>query len=119
MVIPKRILEKRRAVRVDENLHFQFGYGGYEIQAVTINISASGAMCLVDSDIPLLTRLKIKFPLSSEKRPRKKNIDMEGVVVRKQKDTLTGRFYLAIFFSRVNDEDRKALEGYLHERLVA
>ena len=93
MRTPKAILERRRSVRIQEALPFRIGSEGYDFQAVTINISRHGALCLVDKDIALMTKLAIALPIAN------KVIRLEGVVVRKEKDPKSGKYYTAIFFS--------------------
>ena len=119
MNIPKPILERRRSIRVDDNLHFQFGHAGYDIQAVTIDISTTGAMCLLDADVPLLTKLKIRLsiptPAKGTRRPRM--VGVEGVIVRKDKDPITARYYVGIFFSSISPKDQAFLESYIQSRI--
>ena len=104
-------MERRRSVRIEENLEFQFGIDGYDIHATTLNISSHGAMCLVDTNIPLMAKLKITLSLSSKK------LLLEGVIVRKEKDSLTNRFYIAIFFSGIKPSDQKTLDEFIRHRL--
>ena len=104
-------MERRRSVRVEENLEFQFGIDGYDIRATTLNISSHGAMCLVDTSLPLMAKLKISLSLSSKK------ILIDGVIVRKEKDPPTNRFYIAIFFSGLKPVDRKVLDEFICRRL--
>jgi len=118
---PKPILERRRSVRIQEALPFRIDSKGYDFQAVTINISCHGALCFVDKDIALMTQLDIALPIpgiqgSSRKQPI---IHLRGVVVRKEKDSVSGKYCIAVFFSRVKPRDEKLLKKFIDSRLKA
>lgn len=112
MRIPKPILERRRSVRIDDALPFRVGLEGFEQEASTINISSTGAMCLLDKEIPMMTKLRMAVSLES-----KKTLHLKGVVVRKEKDLATDKFQVAIFFSEISASDREALERYIAFKL--
>ena len=107
MKIPKPIAERRRAVRIQEELPFTIGHEGYELEAVSVNISSRGALCVLPRQIPLMTQLHVCFCLPG------REIRARGVVVRHEKDPAPGRFRTAIYFTRVNPQDEKALRAYL------
>lgn len=113
MRIPKPILERRRAVRIDDALPFKVGLEGFEQEASTLNISSTGAMCLLDKEVPMMTKLRVAINLES-----KKILHVKGVVVRKEKDLATEKFQVAIFFSEINASDREALERYIAFKLT-
>ena len=115
MEIPKPIRERRRSIRINEHLPFNIGGHGYEIQAVTQNISVNGAMCLVEKDIPMMTQLDVALSLSESSRVQK--IRMKGVVVRKEVDPETGHFSIAIYFSTLQPQDKIKLEKFIERRL--
>ncbi len=115
MKVPKSILERRRSIRVEESLQFTFGHKGFDIEAYTVNVSAHGAMCRVEHDIPLMTQLEITFALPGVSS--KKNIRVKGVVVRKEKDDLAGDYQIAIFFQNIKQEDQDALNRFIGRRL--
>ena len=120
MRTPKRILERRRSVRIDENLLFRIDHEDYEAEVRTLNISRSGALCLVDRNIPLMTRLKIGLtvPLAnSSARVKEHTIRLKGVVVRKEEDKVTGKFYMAVYFSDISPDDQRFLQDYIDRRL--
>lgn len=116
MKIPRRVLERRKSVRIAENLFFKIGHEGYDIQAITINISAHGALCVVDQEIALMTQLKMGFELPTPGKKRKA-IHLKGVVVRKDKDPRTGRFLIAIYFSAIKPQDQKNLTLFIDRYL--
>ena len=112
MRVPKPILERRRSVRIDDTLPFKVGLEGFEQEASTLNISSTGAMCLLDKVIPMMTKLRVAISLES-----KKTIHLKGVVVRTDKDLATNKFRAAIFFSEISASDREALERYIAFKL--
>lgn len=116
MDIPEPIRERRRAIRIEEALPFTIADDGYEIQAETVNISESGAMCVVDREIRMMTQLKIALRLPSLKKTSGRIIVVKGVLVRKEKIE-DGRFHIAVFFSDIKPDDRAALKEYIEQRL--
>jgi len=117
MDIPRRILERRQSVRITEPLIFKIGHRGYDVQAVTLNISTSGAMCVVDKDIPMMTQLNIGLELPTGVPGKTKTVHMKGVLVRKEKDIRTGRFLMAVYFSDMKPADQKRLEQFIARSL--
>ena len=115
MKTPKRILERRKSVRVNEALPFRIGHKGFELEAVTVNIGTSGAMCLVDRDIPMMTQLDIllSVPAAGAKGRGSSEMSIKGVVVRKEKDLAREKFYIAIFFSKIFPKDQKLLKKFI------
>jgi len=116
MRTPKPILERRRSVRLIQALPFKIGHKDYEIEAETVNISASGAMCRINRDIPLMTQLRIGLCLP-DGQGRKRRIEIKGVTVRKELDALSGKFMVAIFFSDMKSTDQQTLKEYIDRRL--
>ena len=115
MKTPKRILERRRSVRLVEALSFKIGHEGYEIEAMTANISGHGAMCLIDRDIPLMTQLKVVLMLPGSGTA--KSIHATGVVVRKDPNLEGDKFFIAVYFSSIKPMDQKTLNDYIERRL--
>lgn len=119
MKTPKPVLDRRRSIRIAEKLPFRIGHQDYEAEAVTVNVSVNGALCIVDRDIPLMTQLKIALTLPSKAAQKPKVLSMKGVVVRKEKDMEGGQFYIAIYFSDIKPSDRKTLDQFIESRLPA
>ncbi len=119
MSLKKRILEQRRSVRIFEELPFVIGHQGYEIQAKSVNISGNGVMCVVDRDIPLMTQLDIAFsvPVVVNFSSKEKIVKAKGVVVRKEEDAISDKFFIAIFFSDIKPKDQKVLNEFIAYRL--
>ena len=119
MKIPKRILERRRSVRIPENFVFHIGHEDYDVEAVMVNLSAHGTLCLVQHDIPMMTQLKmaLSLPWTNPNGSKEKSLSVRGVVVRKDIDASSGKFLIAIFFSDIKPADKKTLEQFIHSRL--
>lgn len=120
MRTPKKILERRTSVRIEEVLPFQIDHNGYEIEAKTVNISAHGAMCLVDKEIPTMTQLDIVLTLPPTQKPKQaaKKIRAKGIVVRKESDPDSDGFLIAIYFSDMKEPSRLILEKFIENRLA-
>jgi c-di-GMP-binding flagellar brake protein YcgR len=116
MKVPKRILERRRATRIVEVLPFTIGHQGYDLKATSCNLSSHGAMCVIEKDIPLMTQLKIGFSLPSA-GAKSHDVQVRGVIVRKEKDPSTGKYLIAIFFSDVKPRTQQALDAFIEHRL--
>jgi len=110
--------ERRGAARIVEFLSFRIGHQRYEIQSTTINLSSNGALCLVDRDIPVMTRLAVSLslPASGASQPAQ-DIAATGVVVRTEKRPDSGKFCVAIYFSKIGPKARKVLRGFIASRL--
>lgn len=109
MKIPKPIQERRRSVRVLHELPFLIGHGDFDFQTKTVNLSSHGAMCEIEGDIPLMTRVKIGLKLP------KKELHLKGVVVRSERNELTRKTSIAIFFSDIKPEDQERLNTYISQ----
>lgn len=119
MKIPKSIQDRRRSVRLAEQLPFTIGHEGYEIESVTVNISSHGVLCVVDRDIPMMTQLKVALALPDSPRARKP-LQLKGVVVRKEKHPVNnGQYLIAVFFSGIGEAEQKTLENFIQRRLQA
>lgn len=118
MRTPKRILERRRWVRIEEALPFRIGHAAYETETVTINISAHGALCLVEKDIPVMTKLDLvlSLPPLSGFYSKTRAIRLRGVVVRKEEDPAGAGFRLAVYFSGVRPDDQRLLQEFIRLR---
>ena len=119
MKTPKQILERRKSIRIHETLPIRIGHEGFELEAHSVNISAHGAMCAVERDIPLMTRLKVAFQLPpyGKGSSKKKQLKITGVVVRKEAMRQPGRFYIAVYFSDIKPADQALLNEFIGHRL--
>lgn len=121
MAIPKRIQERRRAVRIEESVPVKIGHENFELAVKSVNISTSGALCLVDQDIPLMTQLRVgvSIPAGYGGHSKPTLIHAKGVVVRKEKDPISDKYQLAIFFSDLKAADQALLKEFVERRLAA
>ncbi len=119
MKIPRPILERRRAVRIEHNLIFKIGHKNYDVKATTVNLSSHGVRCLVDKDIPLMSQLDITFflPFRTEPKANPRAIHARGVIVRKQKDSAKGHFTIAIFFTQISENSQRTLNKFIENHL--
>ena len=118
MKIPKPILERRRSVRLHEALPFKIGHAEFETTAQTINISLTGALCIVDKNIPVMTQLAVALTLTESGAKRGKTLHMKGVVVRREKDPAQERYFIAIYFSDIKSQDQDTLRRFIEGRLT-
>ncbi len=121
MRLPKRIEERRRAIRIEQSLAFKIGHEDFEVEATTINVSSHGVLCLVEKDIPLMTQLKValRVPGSLSSKTPEKIVKAVGVVVRKERDDLSGKFFIAIYFSKITPNQQKILDTFVRKHLHA
>ncbi len=94
---------------------FRLGHDGFEIEATSLNISYHGAMFLVDKDIKLMTQLSLGITVPDGSKSHR--VLAKGVVVRKESDTRTGKFLIAVFFSDIKPKDEKILKDFIDGRI--
>ena len=115
MRIPKSISERRQSIRIAQSLPFKIGGEGYEIAAMTVNVSAHGALCVVDRSIPVMTRLRVALTLPTS--AKEKVIHATGVVVRNEADPDSGKHFIALYFSQIKPADQKVLNQHIAQCL--
>ncbi len=108
--------ERRLHPRIDQQLAINVAANGYDFITNTQNISCLGAYCTIDKYIPPFTKLKIKLnlPLTQKGVKEKCDIDCSGVIVRTE-DNPDGKFNIAIFFNKINDQPRKKITQYIKQ----
>ncbi len=111
-------LERRENPRLQQNLPFKVAANGYDFSTTTQNISCLGAYCSINKYIPPFTRVAIKLtlPVKTKESAKRYTIDCQGTIVRtedKDKDS----FNIAIFFSRINNSQRKIITEYINQFL--
>ena len=109
--------EKRRHPRVSDQITIRAAHeGGLSLQ--TINLSAGGMFCTSPTFIAPMTRLSLMMEVPRQEAPAR--IEGEAVVVRTEPGapvpTHRGGYRIALFFSRLEDDDRAALQAYLASR---
>ncbi len=112
--------EKRKHDRVSRPLTLQTisaEYGTIEMEIS--NLSLGGAYCLSTREIPAMTQLRLNIFLPSSDGHEARlhfPIDVEAVVVRAEDVNGNGgdpAWRLALFFSRMAEQDREVLARYL------
>ena len=77
------------------------------------NISANGVLCHTIKPVPLMTKLSMALELPN---PIGKRIDCEGIVVRCEPDEKgDDHFKVAILYSRIDEDDRKAISEFVQD----
>lgn len=113
--------DRRRAPRVRARVVLSSEKDGEPFVMETVDISVSGAYCVVDRFVPLMSRVSIAMELPDEageasaSGPR--TVQAEGIVVRVEPeeealDNSPG-FRLALFFSHVEGDGRASLESFV------
>ncbi|MCU0652107.1 MAG: PilZ domain-containing protein [Candidatus Omnitrophica bacterium] len=109
--------ERRLHPRLDHTLPLKIAANGYDFVTNTQNVSCLGAYCHIDKYVPPFTKIGIKLNLPLASRSRKKSgIECNGVIVRTE-DATDGGFNIAIFFNRINDNQRKVISNYISQFL--
>lgn len=113
-------VERRAHPRFPKQLEIQgtSQEGGIEARMVTSDLSEGGLHCVSAHDFPEMTRLAVRLMLPGRSTNGGSNhsLDVEAVVVRRQEYRSTNgetRFELALFFTRVEDEDRQRIARFL------
>ncbi len=108
--------ERRLHPRIDQQLAINVAANGYDFVTNTHNISCLGAYCTIDKYIPPFTKLRIKLnlPLTRKNVKERYDIDCSGVIVRTE-DNPDGKFNIAIFFNKINDQPRKKIAQYIQQ----
>lgn len=112
-----RKIERRKDPRIGKSLPLKItSLDKYDVITETKNISASGAYCNVDFEIPELTKLDITILVPrSEKIPPKK-INCQGVVVRIEKAE-NKTYNIAIYFHNISKSDKKIIKQYIEHHI--
>ncbi len=113
--------ERRKFPRIkDKDISVQLSGGGFQTISQSLDVSASGIYCKVDRRVPLMTRVEIELSLPGKtKTAARKNLSVEGVVVREHPVKKEGRvqyYDVAIFFSALTPKERKLLVDYIEKR---
>ena len=79
------------------------------------NISGSGVSCHTVKPVPLMTKLSVVIELP---KPHERRVEAEGIVVRCDPHEMgDDHFRMAILFTKVSDEDHKAIVDYVEHDL--
>jgi PilZ domain len=107
--------EKRLHPRINEQLTI-LQQDGAALE--TINLSAGGMFCTSSTFIAPMTRMALQMRLPGHDAGRP--IEGEAVVVRTDPSSASpappGGYRIALYFSRLGDDDRRALQTFLQSR---
>ncbi len=113
--------ERRRYTRASKNIAIKLKDKDVDFVTETKNISCIGAYCLIDSYLPILTKLKITLLLPRPKGLKiGKHITCEGTVVRIERsgDPIeTNKYNIAIYFNDISKSDMKFIDTYVKSNL--
>lgn len=111
--------ERRVAPRVDERIPVSLTDAGTELSTTTLNLSASGAYCVLDHFIAPMSKLEVRFELPQG--TRRIRIQCTGVVVRVDPMVAEGQrasYRTAIFFTELAERDRGRIGRFVTQRLA-
>ncbi len=108
--------ERRKYARIDKRLKLEVkNHEDSVVIAETINLSASGAYCMVNKTISLMTSLRIVLPLIyGNKKHQVEYAECEGVVVRVEEVSHeAGLYNIAIFFNEIHESERQKIVNFI------
>lgn len=110
--------DRRRAPRVRARVVLSSEKDGEPFIMETVDISVSGAYCVVDRFVPLMSRVSISMELPEQgSSAAGRMVQAEGIVVRvePEEDALDNSpgYRLALFFSHVEGDGRASLESFV------
>ena len=110
--------DRRGARRVDANLRLQIALpeGGGAAALETINISSSGLYFRSDRYLEPMTKLALELEVGVPDGDGRALVPCEGLVVRAEPETEDGDeegWEIAVFFTHVEPEGRRALERHI------
>jgi len=113
--------DKRRHPRVASRIRVRSS-SREAVELETIDLSAGGLSCTAPAFLPPMTRLALSLvlpnaaPSSADEETGDETVSGEAVVVRTEPPApVDGKtsYRVALFFSRMDDADRKRLAGFL------
>lgn len=113
--------ERRTFPRIaDSGFAMELKLGEFDTIIHTHNVSASGAYCKIDRQVPLMSRVKLVLMMPGEKREdAAEGLEISGVVVREHPviiDGQTKHYDLAIFFDDISSSARQVISDYISKR---
>jgi hypothetical protein len=117
--------ERRRYPRLQDRLSLRSSsLDSGPLDMATTNLSLGGVQVVTDRYLPLMTRVEVTLhlPPDAEQDSGPRPVKAEAVVVRvlpPAPDPRSRNFEMALFFSRMEQQDRNALAHYLSARSPA
>ncbi len=120
-----RANDKRRHPRIAHRLRVRSDHTE-DLELETIDLSAGGLSCSAPIYLEPMTRMALSLVLpsnsSAESEQKELRVNGEAVVVRAERepggDANGGSYRVALFFSRMEEEDRRRLQEFLKTRSV-
>jgi len=112
--------ERRRAPRADIKVPLKIKRARDVIVGSTKNISASGAYIMLDTFVPLNTKLNVTLLIPKAGRGQPKKVQCRGIVVRNRPErggAAAPHYSMAIFFTDIDQRDQRALSDYVKQRM--
>ena len=110
--------EKRRHPRKEQRLELRVtDDGGAALE--TINLSCGGILCSSAAWVAPMTRMAVSLRLPLAPPSQAAVVRGEAVVVRTEpaaQSSPKGGYHIALFFSRMDEEHRQALQQFLESR---
>ena len=115
--IPK---ERRASTRLEKSIPLKICSDDFDIITETRNLSCAGAYCRINKHLDPMTRLKVHLllPIKKRKKVITRNIACQGVVVRVEPQPGNDHFNIAIYFSDIEQKDRKTIAEYVDSMLA-
>jgi len=116
--------ERRSAPRIEKALSITLKGDAFRLVTETKNVSTTGAYCQVSQPIPAFAKVAIALsvPVMGQERTAPQEIRCEGVVVRSERTVRENgnpeKFFIAIYFTRLNAHDRELLNQYVNYHLT-
>ena len=107
--------EKRRHLRVEQNIPLKISSELGDILTETKNLSCSGAYFCVEQRLEPMTKLKVHLllPLRKSNKVTTKKITCQGVVVRAKAVSNEKYYDTAIFFSDIAPKDARTISEFV------
>ncbi len=108
-------IERRKAPRTDADIPLQLSPRGAAQPARLVNISISGMCCTFGEAINEMTMVGITLELPGQPN----SAHLKGAVVRcaKRRGVSPATYELGIFFTDVDPDSRRAIQGFVDSRL--
>ncbi len=111
--------EKRRHPRIARRVSVR-SEGQVAVDLETVDLSAGGLCCSASQFVPPMTKMALTLILpanSNGENPVEELVSGEAIVVRTDRSQSdNGGYRIALFFSRMEEKDRRKLHRFLQSR---
>jgi len=108
--------ERRQDHRLEKNIPVKICQEDGDIVTETVNISRSGAYCVVNRSIEPMTKMKIHLLVPTRKNGKTaaKKITCGGVIVRSEPASKDNHYNVAIFFNDISQRNSEMISDYVN-----